>query len=186
MLSPNTDIILIGPVRTGKSTLGRLLAEKLSLPQVSLDSVRQKYYREIGYDEDLARSIRRQGGFLTLYLYWNMYDAYAIERLLEEYHQCVFDFGAGNGISESREGFRRIQNALAPYANIFLILPSPDKEASLRILKERDAEPPSDLTFDLNRHFLKNGAYFALAKHVMYTEGRSPEETRDEIIDLLV
>ena len=62
------DIILIGPVRTGKSTLGKLLAEKLGLPQVSLDDLRWKYYGEIGYDEDLAQEFRKQGGFLALVL----------------------------------------------------------------------------------------------------------------------
>ncbi len=40
------DIILIGPGQTGKSTLGRLLAEKLDRPQYSLDQLRWTYYRE--------------------------------------------------------------------------------------------------------------------------------------------
>ncbi len=54
------DIVLIGPVRTGKSTLGRLLAQALGLPQVSLDEIRLRYYKEIGFDEALAAEIRRQ------------------------------------------------------------------------------------------------------------------------------
>jgi adenylate kinase family enzyme len=62
----NSDIVLIGPVRSGKSTVGRLLAERLGLPQVSLDSQRWQYYKEIGYDEDLAREIRARGGFPVL------------------------------------------------------------------------------------------------------------------------
>ena len=33
----NPTIILIGPLGAGKSTVGRLLAEKLGLPQCSLD-----------------------------------------------------------------------------------------------------------------------------------------------------
>jgi shikimate kinase len=41
-----SEIVLIGPVRTGKSTLGRLLAERLFVPQVSLDEVRLKYYAD--------------------------------------------------------------------------------------------------------------------------------------------
>jgi len=175
----------MGPVRAGKSTLGKLLSEKLGLPQVSLDAVRRKYYQEIGYDEDFARSFRQSGGFLALYLYWNLFDAYAIERLLAEYHGCIFDFGAGNGISESLESRLRVQRALEPYPNIFLLLPSPNLEESLRILKERDSNPPSDLHFDLNRHFLEHGAYTAVAKHLIFTKGKSPEQTLDEIIALL-
>jgi adenylate kinase family enzyme len=32
-----SDIILIGPVRTGKTTISQLLAERLGLPQIALD-----------------------------------------------------------------------------------------------------------------------------------------------------
>jgi adenylate kinase family enzyme len=70
MATTKSDIILIGPVRTGKSTLGKLLSEKLGQPCVALDDLRWKYYREIGYDEALAKTIRLQGGFLALVLYW--------------------------------------------------------------------------------------------------------------------
>jgi shikimate kinase len=180
------DIILIGPVRTGKSTLGKLLSEKLGLPQVSLDDLRWKYYREIGYDEDLAQEFRKQGGFLALVLYWSLFDAYAIERLLAEHRNCVFDFGAGAGLSESQENFTRVERALAPYPNVYLILPSEDEEESLQILKDRDTYPPTDLNFDFNRRFLEHGAYQSLAKHVIYTKGKTPEETRDQILELLV
>ncbi len=53
-----SDIILIGPVSTGKSTLGKLLAQRLGLPQCSMDEFRLTYYKEINYDEDLARQLR--------------------------------------------------------------------------------------------------------------------------------
>lgn len=44
-----TPILLIGPVRSGKSTQGRLLAEALGLPQASTDALRWDYYAEVGY-----------------------------------------------------------------------------------------------------------------------------------------
>lgn len=186
MSSTNSDIILIGPTRTGKSTIGKLLSEKLGHPQVSLDNLRREYYREIGYDETLAKTFRQQGGFLALVLYWNLFDAYAIERLLADHHHCVFDFGAGSCVSESQESFVRVQLALAPYPNILLILPSPDLEESLQILRDRDTHPPTDLNFDFNRHFLEHDAYYTLAKHIVYTKGKLPEETCDEILSLVI
>lgn len=67
------DIVLLGPVRAGKSTLSRLLAQRLELPQVSVDEVRWKYYKEIGYDEALAKEFRARGGFLAQVLYWNLF-----------------------------------------------------------------------------------------------------------------
>ena len=34
------EIILIGPIGAGKSTVGELLAQQLNIPQVSMDDVR--------------------------------------------------------------------------------------------------------------------------------------------------
>ena len=47
----NATVILIGPISAGKSTIARLLAEKLDLPHRALDDDRWNYYKEIGYDE---------------------------------------------------------------------------------------------------------------------------------------
>ncbi len=54
----SADVVLIGPMGAGKSTLGKLLAANLGRPQVSLDAVRWGYYREIGFDEAAQREIR--------------------------------------------------------------------------------------------------------------------------------
>jgi shikimate kinase len=176
-----TEIVLIGPVRTGKSTQGRLLAEKLGLPQVSLDVLREQYYQEIGFDPLLAKEIRQKGGFLALMFYRELFAAYAVERLLAEHHDCVIDFGAG--IYESDEMFARVQKALADYANVVLLLPSADIDESRRILAARDANPPADLTFDLNARFLKHHTYYDLARITVYTQGKTPEETCQEILE---
>ena len=57
----NSTIILIGPLGAGKSTVWHLLAEKLGLPQCSVDDVRWKYYEEIGYDKVLTDGASSQG-----------------------------------------------------------------------------------------------------------------------------
>ena len=74
----NTDILLIGPMDTGKSTLGKLLAEKLGLPQCSMDDLRWAYYQEIGYDRAIQEQIREKKGFLGVYHYWKTFDAHAV------------------------------------------------------------------------------------------------------------
>src|SRR5262245_61488371 len=119
----NSEILLLGPVRTGKSTLGRLLAQHLGVPCISLDEIRWRYYQEIGYNTELAQTIRQRGGFLALVLYWQLFDAYSVERVLAEYPNCVIDCGAGVGVYESQEQFARVKRVLAAYRNIFLILP---------------------------------------------------------------
>ncbi len=39
-MDSSTPIVLIGPICAGKSTIGKVLAEKLGLPQVELDEIR--------------------------------------------------------------------------------------------------------------------------------------------------
>ncbi len=176
------DLVLIGPIRAGKSTLGRLLAARLGRPQVSLDALRGQYSREIGFDPQLAAQIRKQAGFLALVYYRYLFDAHAVERMLAEHHGCVFDFGAD--IFESDEAFARVQRALAGYPNVILLLPSPDVDESRRILMERDTDPPADLHFDLLGYYLRHHSYYDLAKFTVYTAGKTPGETCEEILGL--
>lgn len=183
---PN-DIILIGPVRVGKTTVGKLLSERCQLPQVSLDELRWKYYQEIGYDPDLAGKIRETGGFVALVFYWKLFDAYAVERVLAEHQGCVIDFGAGASMYESTEMFERVKKALAPYPNIILLLPSPDMDESVRILNQRTSDLPGAFGqgFNWHEYFLGQARYYQLAKHIVYTHGKTPEETCDEIMALV-
>jgi len=182
-----SDIILIGPVRTGKSTLGRLLADKLGLPHVALDDQRWNYYQEIGYDEILAQHIRQTGGFVALVFYWKLFDAYAVERVLADHHDCVIAFGAGHSVFESQELFARVQKALAPYPNVVLVLPSPDRQESIRILNERTRDLVGSFGqgFNWNEYFVRHRSNYDLAKLVVYTKDKTPEETRDEILELV-
>ena len=181
------EIILIGPVRAGKTTVGKLLSEKLHLPQVSLDELRWEYYQEVGYDPDLAQKIRDTGGFVALVFYWKLFDAYAVEKVLADHRDCIFDFGAGHSVYENTELFERVKTALAPYPNVILLLPSPDIDASIRILNERTLDLPGSFGqgFNWHEHFLEQRSNYELAKLIVYTEGKTPEETCDEIITLV-
>jgi len=175
------DIVLIGPVRAGKSTVGKLLAGRLGLPQVSLDNLRYDYYREIGFDEAHAQNLRKSEGFVAMMYYRELFAAHAVERMLSDYQNCVFDFGAG--IYESDEMFRRVQKALAGYPNVVLLLPSANVEETLKILAERDLNPPKDLSLDVSAHFLRHHTYYDLAKMTVYTQGKTPEESCMEILE---
>ena len=180
----NDDIILIGPIGSGKSTIAQLLSERLHLPRISMDDVRWNYYHEIGYDDDLARQKAETEGFWSLYQYWKPFEAHAVERLLSEYNRCVIDFGAGHSVYEDDDHFTRIQRVLAPYTNVVLLLPSPDPEESVQILNDRN-ESLRDMQPNINEHFINHHSNADLAKLVVYTKGRTPEETCDEIVRLV-
>jgi hypothetical protein len=99
-----------------------------------------------------------------------------------DHHDCVIDFGAGHSVFEDGELFERVRKALAPYPNVVLLLPSPDLEESIRVLRTRNGggSPPGE--FDLNSHFVRHHSNYDLAKIMVYTEGKTPEETRDSIL----
>ena len=174
------EIILIGPIGAGKSTLGGLLAEKLGLPQVSLDDLRFDYFREIGYDEDFARHLRAERGFPALAAYWKPFEAHAVERVLADYRDCIFDFGAGYTVHEDESLFKRVQTALAPFRNVVLLLPHPDVESSQAIMESYDPVVARDR--DINLHFLTHPSNGLLAKHVIYWRGLSPQHTCDRVL----
>ncbi|MEM9485502.1 MAG: hypothetical protein AAGA83_17645 [Cyanobacteria bacterium P01_F01_bin.116] len=109
-----SDIILIGPQGAGKSTIGKLLATRLGLPECSMDKYRWDYYSEIGYDEAVAKQKRESEGAWGIIQYWKPFEAHAVERLLSDHSNCVIDFDAGHSVYEDPLLFQRVQRALAP------------------------------------------------------------------------
>lgn len=174
-------VILIGPIGAGKSTLGRLVAAALGLPQVSLDDIRFTYYQEIGYDESIAKQQYAADGFWGLYRYWKPFEAYAVERVLTEHANCVIDFGAGHSVYEDEALLTRVKQALTPHPNVVLVLPSADLATSLDVLRDRQ---PSlrEIVPDINEHFLTHRSNYELATFIVYTADRTAEDTCAEIL----
>jgi len=189
----NSTIILIGPMSAGKSTVAKLLAEKLNLPNYSVDDDRWKYYNEIGYDETVASQIAKSDqGMLGLLRYWKPFEAHAVERVLADHSDCIIDFGAGHSVYEDEELFSRVQRALAPYPNVILLLPSPDLDVSVEILNARFGQllmeeigKIDQALFGVNEHFVKHPSNHKLAKIVIYTNDKTPDETCAEILQKL-
>ena len=72
----DTNIILIGPLAAGKTTVGKLLGAALGVPTVELDDLRWGYYAEIGYDPEYAQRLRDEGGMKARAAYWKQFDVY--------------------------------------------------------------------------------------------------------------
>jgi adenylate kinase family enzyme len=188
-----STIILIGPMSAGKSTIAALLAEKLNLPRYEADEFRDAYYREAGYDKAVAaQTAKSEEGMVGLLRYWKPFEVYLVERMLDDYKDCIIDFGAGHTVHDDEALFARVQRALAPYPNVILLLPSPDLDESTEIVNGRfrqllmtEVGEVDPRLFAMNEHFVKHPSNHQLAKLVVYTNGKTPEETCAEIMPLL-
>lgn len=143
-----------------------------------VDDVRWDYYQKLGFSKEKEQVLRAELGFEGVFKYWKPFEAQTIVQILKDYQNHVIDFGGGHSVYEDDQLFTKVANAMLDEINIFLILPSEDKQESLRILDEREK-------LDINKHFIEHRSNYELAKHIIYTKGKSPQETAEEIIQLI-
>lgn len=184
-----SEIVLIGPVGAGKSTVGEILAARLGLPVRQLDLVTWEYAAEYGFgSEEFSRAIQEEG-FLAADRRLHHALEYALERFLAEHRDCIFDLGAGHPHHEDEELNARARAALAPFEHVILILPSPDLDASVQTLKERNRRERRGSWLmderDYFEHWVKDPQFHQLATATVYTDGKTPEETADEILRVM-
>jgi shikimate kinase len=182
-------IILLGPICAGKSTIAERLAARLGRTRVEMDEHRWEYFERTAYSKDEARRIFHEQGNMGVLRYSKPFEAQMVEEVLHDFPDHIIDFGAGHSVHEDAKDFARVQAALAGFARVILVLPSADKQESIRVLNERlaallEREGIKDTAeiLKLNEHFVMHPANGKLAKKVIYTEGKTVEETCDEVI----
>lgn len=189
----NSTIIFIGPLGAGKTTVGHLLAEKLNLPFCSVDDLREAYYQKVGYDHSFASQIAASAqGIQGVLRYSKPFEAQMVEQVLSDHHG-VIDFGASNSVYDDQWLFARVQNALAPYPNVVLLLPSSDVDESIAILRARltpmlieSGKEFTEELFELNQYFVRHPSNHRLARLVIYTKDKTPENICNELVQKLV
>lgn len=176
------EIILIGPVAVGKTTTAKLLSEKLNIPKISIDDLRFDYYKEIGYSDAHMNLLLDKAGVMAIYQYGKIFDSYSIERVLEDHQDCIFDFGGGNNACGYSFDAERIIKALKPYKNVVLLFPCPDKDEALEFVYNR--REIKETHKELIEFLVKDESIFKLAKHIVFTKGKSTEEVCDEVLQV--
>ena len=176
------EIILLGPVAVGKTTTARLISQKINKPVISLDDLRFDYYKEIGYDHDHMEVLQEKAGIMAIFQYGKIFDAYSIERILEDHQDCVFDFGGGNIVSGYDFDLNRIKKALEPYENVVFLTPGKDKVETLKFIYNRRNIKPGDR--ELIEYLVYNHSNYEVAKHTVIVANKTPEEVCNEVLSL--
>jgi shikimate kinase len=176
------EIILLGPVAIGKTTTARLISKKINKPVISLDDLRFDYYKEIGYDPLHMKELHEKAGIMAIFQYGKIFDAYSIERILEDHRNCIFDFGGGNIVSGYSFDLNRIKKALEPYENVVFLVPGKDNAETLNFIYKRRDIKPSDR--ELIEYLVCNHSNYEVAKHTVFVKDKTPEEVCDEILSM--
>jgi hypothetical protein len=167
-------MVMIGPAAAGKSTIGERVAALESRCFVDLDVVGDRYYSEVGQELAAFHVKFDEIGFDKAHRWWQPARCHAVRRVLEDHPDAVLAFGAGHSHFEDDRFAHEVTRILAG-AVVVLLLPDPDPEVSLSILRERCA---SARGYDWNidgidylRTWITSDQNFGLANVVAYERG---------------
>lgn len=190
------EIILLGPMGVGKTTLALHLSEKLGILNYPIDRLKWYYRFKNGYDLAKGTKILRTYGFHELSNYFNDYFGnHELAVILDEFRGGIFDFGASHSHFEDFNDLQEAKAILTPFSNIIQLLPSDNFETNCKILDERIQKRYEDVEWkrevldsyiEQNRIFLLSNSYSFLARETIYTEGKSIEEVGEAILEKCV
>lgn len=185
------NIILIGPLATGKSALATELSILTGMRNIPIDKIKWYYRFRNGYDLVKSTNLLRCNGFDALIEYaQNYFGPREINAILQEF-SGVIDFGASDTQFNDLRKLKELHFYLDKYPNIFLILPSEDEQKSKEVLDSRLRKrykndplkgPVIDSYLKKNEEFIRSYQNYSFAKHVIYTDNRRVDEIAQEII----
>ena len=158
-------ILIIGPMATGKSTVANELAKIIDKPRVPMDRLRWYYYYKEGFSLEKEFSIE---SFTDVMAYWKPFELNAVDRIVSEFPNAIIDFGAGHSYYPDERQFEEASKILEPISNIFLLLPTPDKEESIKICNERLEKRKKDVLSEdeisANENFVQHESNYKIGQ----------------------
>lgn len=170
-------IILIGPIGAGKTTQAKLLSKNLGMPFCSYDAVKKIYWDELGLSKEEAHSIEKAHGTYAMLSYINEFKSKTVESIINDHPCHIIDLGGGAQTFDEPHQVERIRQVFEPIADIFLLLPSRDLATNIKTLPGLKEDLP------INAYLIMHPTNDLFAKKTIFTLGKSPEETMNEIIN---
>ena len=181
-------MILVGPLAAGKSTLGALVAERLGHPFVDIDDIAWSYCAEVGWDLDRLLQRDEAVGWAAAEREWEPARAHAVQRAVADHPDAVIALGAGYTSFTRPEHAEQVRQALAPVPDVIHLLPSPDPERSVAVLRERAIASRGKDWIIEGRDWIAGWVADPLAGEVaaatVFTDGISPEASAEELVRL--
>jgi hypothetical protein len=187
------EIIIIGPMAVGKTTLALHLSERLEILNFPIDRLKWYYRFKNEYDIAIGTKILKSEGFRSLLNYGNNYfNLNEIVQILDEFRGGIFDFGASHTYFENKRELEEAKRIFDPFINVILLLPTPNFSTNCFILENRLRKRYEDVEWkkevlnsylEQNRIFLHSKSYAELAKFTFYTETKSIEDIGKEILE---
>lgn len=174
-------IVLIGPAKAGKTTVARLLSEQTGLPRRSAALIKFEDYAGQGFDENKSEQIWTDRKDRAYYEYMQPFYALGVRDLLAQPGEAIIDLDSEYVAFEDARLLEQLQTQLQSFANVVLLLPVPQLEESITILRQREMANLASNTL-VNDFFLEHPSNQMLAKKIVYTGGKTPEETSEEVI----
>ena len=172
-------IILMGPIGVGKTTQAQLLSKELKVPVCTYDKVKYQYRKNAGFDEMAAESIYESKGLYAMLCYMNEFKARTLAPIIEDNPGHIIDLGGGAQCFDEPHQVEMAQKAFEKVENVFLLMPSKSVTTSQEYLAHVLEKYP------INDYLIEHDTNEVLAKKVVYTLGKKPEDTTAEIISQL-
>ncbi|MEK0099563.1 shikimate kinase [Streptomyces sp. A475] len=179
-------MVLIGPAGTGKTTLGQEIARRAQRTFVDLDAAADEYYAQVGWSIARLRERIATVGRLAAETEWEGARAHAVARVVADRPDAVIALGAGHTTYTDPVHLADVRTVLGHCRHVVRVLPSPDREISLTLLRQRctATKGQSWITdgHDFLGQWLDDPGARQLATRTIYTEKETPAQTAARLI----
>ncbi|MBL7496913.1 shikimate kinase [Frankia nepalensis] len=179
-------MVLVGPAGAGKTTLGRELAARTHKPFVDLDATADGYYAEVGWSIAKLRERIAAVGRLAAEVEWEPARAHAVARAAADHPDAVIALGAGHTSYTDHRHLVTVRAALSRCRDVVRLLPSPEREGSLTVLRRRCAASKGRSWIvdghDFLAHWLDDRGTELVATRTIYTRNETPAQTAARLL----